>query len=418
MDILLRQVLIIDPSSPFHQQKVDIFIQNGIIAEIGALSHTPDKVVMEPGLCACPGWIDIFSNFCDPGFEFRETLESGSKAAAGGGYTDVFVTPNTYPVLDNKSAIEYIMTGSKNLPVNIFPLGAITKNTGGKELAEMYDMHASGAVAFSDGILPIQSSGILLKALQYIKAVDKTIIQLPDDRSISGLGVMNEGIVSTQLGLPGMPALAEELIIARDISLVEYTGSKIHFTGVSTSGSVGLIRKAKEKGLSVSCSVTPYHLFFTEEDLLDYDTNLKVNPPLRTKSDQKALKEAVESGVIDCIASHHQPHQTDHKILEFAYADFGMIGLETSFTMLLTSIPHLKLEQVVQLLCSKPRQLFNLPVPSINTRQRACITLFEPHKKWTFDHTHSQSKNSPLLGKFLTGKPLGIINKDNLFLNQ
>ncbi len=418
MDILLRQVLILDPSSPFHNQKADIFIQNGIIAEIGVISQTADKLIAEPGLYACPGWVDIFSNFGDPGFEFRETLESGSSSAASGGYTDVFVTPNTFPVLDNKSAIEYIINGSKTLPVNIYPLGAITKHTGGQELAEMYDMHATGAVAFTDGVSPVQSPGILLKALQYIKAVRKTIIQLPDDRSISGLGLMNEGIISTQLGLPGMPALAEELMIARDISLVEYTGSKIHFTGVSTSGSIALIRKAKEKGLSVSCSVTPYHLFFTDEDLLDYDTNLKVNPPLRTKSDQNALRAAIESGLIDCIASHHQPHQSDHKNLEFAYADFGMIGLETSFALLLTAMPHLKIDQVVQLLCHKPRQLFDLPLPTIQVHQRACITLFEPQKNWTFEHTRSKSRNSPLLGKRLSGKPLGIINKDNLFLNQ
>src|SRR5688500_5471854 len=274
MNLLLRQVTIIDPSSPFHQQTTDIFIQDGIISKIGAdLNVKAEKIIDKNGLYASIGWLDTFAHFPDPGFEFKESIESGSRAAAAGGFTDVMVIPNTAPIIHNKSAVEYVVQRSKTLPTNLQPIGAVTKNAEGKELAEMYDMHQSGAVAFGDGVCSIQSSGILLKALQYLKAIDKVLIQLPDDKSISATGLMNEGIISTQLGLPGKPSIAEELMIARDIDLVRYTGSKIHFTGISTAKSIALIQKAKEEGLAITCSVTPYHLFFNDADLTGYDTN-------------------------------------------------------------------------------------------------------------------------------------------------
>ncbi|MGN6401551.1 MAG: dihydroorotase [Flavisolibacter sp.] len=418
MDILLRQVRIIDPSSPFHQQKVDILIQNGSIVQIGSVEAKADREVNIPGLCASPGWTDIFANFCDPGFEYKETLETGAGAAASGGYTDVMVLPNTAPTLHNKAAIEYVVQKSRLLPVNVHPIAAITKNTEGKELAEMYDMHASGAVAFSDGTCTLQSSGILLKALQYIKAIDKTIIQIPDDKAISATGLMNEGIVSTTLGLAGKPAIAEELMIQRDIELAKYTGSKIHITGISTANSVALIKKAKKDGIAVSCSVTPYHLCFVDEDLQQYDTNLKVNPPLRTKADREALKAAVLDGTIDCIATHHLPQDTDHKVVEFEYAHYGMTGLETSLAVIRTCMPELSLERLVELLSFHPRKIFDLPPASIALKEMACLSLFLPDDKWTVKGLKSKSKNSPFIGKELTGKPVGIINKDKVFLNE
>jgi len=418
MEILLRQVTIIDPSSPFHQQTTDILIESGIIKEIGQPDSSTAQVINIEGLHASPGWLDIFSNFCDPGFEYKETLESGSHAAAAGGYTDVMVLPNTSPVVHNKAGVEYIVQRSRDFVANIHPIAAITKNTEGKELAEMYDMHQSGAVAFSDGTASIQSSGLLVKGLQYLKAIDKVVIQLPDDKSIHPSGLMNEGVVSTQLGLPGKPAIAEEVMIARDIELVKYTNSKIHFTGISTAKSVELIRRAKSEGIPVTCSVTPYHLYFNDEDLVGYDTNLKVNPPLRSKEDQQALKEALLDGTVDCIATHHLPQDVDHKIVEFEYAHFGMVGLETSFGVLRTCFPELTIEKIIEILSTKPRSIFDLQIRSIDKNSKASLSLFLPNQKWTVAELRSKSRNSPFIGKELTGKPVGIINKDKVFLNQ
>ncbi len=417
MEILLRQVNIIDPSSPFHQQQADIFIQNGFITEIGVINRSADKEISLDGLCVSPGWFDVFAHFCDPGFEYRETLESGARAAAAGGYTDVMVLPNTNPVLHNKSGIEYIVQSSRRFAVNILPIGAISKNTEGKELAEMYDMQQSGAVAFSDGTNPVQSPGLLLKALQYIKAIDQTIIQLPDDKSISGTGLMHEGIVSTRLGLPGKPVISEELMVSRDIELARYTASRIHFTAITTAGSLLLIEKAKADGVKVSCSVTPYHLCFTDEDLKDYDTNLKLNPPLRTRTDVEALKKGLINGSIDCIATHHLPHDTDHKIVEFEYAHYGMTGLETAFSIVRTCVPELNLEKLISLFSNQPRAVFNRTPVHINKDSIASLTLFHPEMEWKVGKLNSRSGNSAFIGKTLKGKPIGIINKDLLFLN-
>lgn len=416
MDIFLKGVTILDPSSPFFLQTKNVLVQNGFIAEISDAEHSADQTISMNGFSIAQGFVDIFSDFSDPGYEYRETLESGTASAAYGGYTDVFVLPNTNPVCHHKAGVQYVIHKSRELPVNIHPIGAITKNAEGKELSEMYDMHQSGAIAFSDGLCSLQSPGVLVKALQYVKAIDKTVIQMPNDKSVAAHGLINEGIVSTRLGLPGIPAMAEELMIRRDIELAKYTEGKLHITGISTAQSVQLIREAKLAGIQVTCSVTPYHLCFTDEDLAGYDTNLKVSPPLRTNADREALKAGLFDGTIDCFASHHLPQHSDHKVVEFEYAKDGMIGLETCFSVIRTMIPDLPLENLLNKLSAVPRKIFDLPASIIQLGQPASLSLFLPDAEWKPDRFYSKSKNSPFLNKPLRGKPLGIIHKEKLFL--
>lgn len=420
MKVLLQQVRIADPSSPLHTTTQDLLIESGIIKEIKQkiVPGKDTRVITGKDWYVSPGWVDVFASFADPGYEQKETLETGANAAAAGGYTDIFLVPNTKPVTDNKSQAEYISRRSSSLPVNLHPLGAISKGAKGEDLAEMYDMRASGAIAFSDGLHPVQSAGILLKALQYVKAFGGTIIQIPDDTSVGSNGLMHEGIISTRLGLPGKPMMAEELLVARDIKLVRYTGSKIHFTGVTSPRSFEYIRRAKDSGLAVTCSVTPYHLFFTDEDLLDYDTNLKVYPPLRTSADVQAIKKAVEDGTVDCIATHHLPHEFDSKVLEFEYAKYGMTGLETCYGALKTAMPGIKEEKWIDLLSIQPRKIFGLEKAIVQEGAAAILTMFEPGSTTTVTDNffHSKSKNSAFTGKTLSGKVRGIINKEKIVI--
>jgi len=421
MKLLIKQACITDPLSSHHGTIQDILIENGLIRDIApSIFEKADQVIDHQALQVSPGWVDIFSNFADPGYEFKETLETGAAAAAAGGFTDVFLIPDTKPVTDGKSQVEVIRHRNSVLPVTIHAIGAITKNLEGRHLAEMYDMQNSGAVAFSDGLHPVQSSGVLVKALQYIKAFDGVIIQIPDDTSISPNGLIHEGIISTQLGLPGKPMMSEELIIARDIKLARYTDSRIHFTGITSPKSIEYIRRGKDSGIQITCSVTPYHLFFSDESLVDYDTNLKVYPPLRSKIISDQLKQAVIDGTIDCIASHHLPHEYDSKILEFENAKFGMTGLETSYAVVQTLLPDLSAERIYALFGGNARRIFNLD-PCVIEKGNACnLTLFDMEFDWTYDlaKTVSKSRNSPFYGIPFKGKAIGIFAKGKLHLNN
>ena len=419
MKILIEKASIVDRNSPHNGKICDILVEDGRVTAIGAdLTVTADQTIRHPGLCVSPGWVDIFANFGDPGYEYKETLVTGAAAAAAGGYTDVFVIPNTKPAVDSKTQVEYIRRTAASLPVRVRPIGAMTKGLEGKDLAEMYDMRHSGAVAFGDGTLPVQAAGLLLKGLQYVKAFDGVIVQIPDDRTVGTNGLINEGIISTRLGLPGKPMMAEELMVARDIKLARYTDSRLHFTGVTSPRSLEYIRRAKESGLAVSCSVTPYHLFFTDADLTDYDTNLKVFPPLRDEPTVQSLRKAVLEGVVDAVASHHQPHEFDSKVVEFEYAKPGMSSLETAYAILRTALPGLSPERTVQLLSSGPREIFGLDQPAIVEGQDAVLSFFDPAGTTTLTKSLSKSKNNPFLGKTLQGRALGMLNGTQLYLNQ
>jgi dihydroorotase len=420
MTILIRQAKIVDPTSTFHLTIQDLLIENGRFKAIGTVNEKADHVLDAPGLHVSPGWFDLFAHFCDPGLEYKETIETGIAAAAKGGFTEVFVLPNTKPVVDGKSQVEYIIQKSKASVVTVHPLGAVTKQTEGKELAEMYDMKAAGAAAFSDGLNPVQSAGLLLKALQYIKAFDGVLIQIPDDKTIGTYGLMNEGIVSTQLGLPGKPVLAEEIQVARDIKLTKYAESKLHFTGVTSPKSIEYINRGKQGGAGVSCSVTPAHLYFSDEDLRTYDTSLKLYPPLRTVAERDALKQAVLNGAVDCIASHHLPHEYDSKICEFQEAKNGMIGLETCYGATAAALGHsLTPEKWVELISIQPRVITGMQVPTIKEGAPANVTIFDPSATYIFSENNikSKSRNSAFIGKELKGKAVAVINNNQIQIN-
>jgi dihydroorotase len=420
MTILIRQAKIVDPTSPFHLSQQDLLIEKGIFKQIGTVTTSADQVIEANGFCISPGWVDLFAHFCDPGLEYKETIETGIAAAAKGGFTEVMVLPNTKPVADGKSQVEYILQKAKHSIVTVYPLGAVTKQTEGKELAEMYDMKAAGAVAFTDGIHPVQSAGLLLKALQYVKAFNGVILQIPDDKTIGTYGLMNEGIVSTQLGLPGKPVLAEEIQVARDIKLTRYAESQLHFTGVTSPKSIEYIKRGKEGGTGVSCSVTPAHLFFCDEDLRSYDTNLKLYPPLRTAAESDALKQAVLNGSVDCITSHHRPHEYDSKVCEFQEAKAGMIGLETCYGATGAAMgAQLTPEKWVELISINPRKITGLQVPTIKEGAAANVTIFDPEATYVFQETdiRSKSRNSAFTGKELKGKAVAVINNNQIQIN-
>ncbi len=420
MKILLKKTRIADPGSPYNGLVKDILIDNGTFTGINDEMAQGDDVQVIENATISPGWVDTFSLSGDPGNEYKETLETLSAAAAAGGYTHAFMLPNTNPVVQNKSQVEYIVQRSKSLPIHIYPLGAVTKNCEGKELAEMYDMQSNGAIAFTDGLNPVQSAGILIKALEYVKAFNGTVIQVANDKSIGKFGLINEGIISTRLGLPGIPAIAEEIMIERDIKLAEYTNSKLHFTAITTERSVQLIQKAKDNGLQITCAVTPYHLFYCDEDMQQYDTNLKVDPPLRTRKDMMALRKATLNGVIDCISSHHLPQDWDSKTCEFEYAKCGMIGLQTSYAAANTALSNLDPEKIAALFSLKARNIFGLPHATIKEGNPADITIYDPMQNFSLTKANnkSRSSNSPFFDQVLSGKVIGIYTAGKLTLNK
>jgi dihydroorotase len=418
MKAIVRKCRIVCPESIYNGKTRDILIENGIIIKIDDQIEANDAIeISSENLHASIGWVDLFSTIPDPGAEQRETIESGAHAAAAGGFTSVFITPNTKPSISTKSQVEYVLKQNKHLPAEILPIGCISKNAEGKELAEMYDMHNSGALVFSDGCNPVQNPNLMIKALQYATANDTLLIQVPDEHNISSHGLINEGLMSTKMGLPGKPSIAEELMISRDIELLRYTESKLHITGISTASGLEKIRKAKQEGLNITCSVTPYHLYFCEDDLDTYDTHLKVNPPLRTTSDREALRKGLLDGTIDCITSHHQPLHWDDTNCEFEYAKYGMNGWETCFSAIVGSVGYT--DEWIEKLTTNPRRISKLSIPEIKEGSIACLTLFDPEVSvvYTEEKLKSLSKNSAFLNKSLKGKVICTIHNHTINLN-
>lgn len=416
MKLIIRSAKIIDPKSTFHNQKADLLIEDGFIKKIGtslANTENAEEIQLE-NLHISQGWFDSSISLGEPGFEDRETIANGLDVAAKSGFTAIALQPNSYPIIDNQSHVNFVKNSANNKATQLFPIGALTKGSEGKDMAELYDMKNVGAVAFGDYTKSLDNANLLKIALQYVQNFDGLVIAFAQDEKIKGNGMVNEGVVSTRLGLKGIPNLAEELQVARNLFLLEYTEGKLHIPTISTAKSVQLIKEAKAKGLNVSCSVAVHHLVMTDEKLEGFDTRYKVTPPLRTDEDRKALLEGIMDDTIDMITTDHNPIDIEHKKMEFDMAKNGTIGLESAFGALMTVLP---LEKVIEKLTSG-KVTFGIENHPIEEGQKANISLFNPEVESTFTKTSilSKSKNSAFLGTETKGKAYGIINQGQLIL--
>lgn len=404
--MLIKNVSIADPASGFNGKVLDIYIEKGKIKKIGKnLKEKPQQIIEAKGKYLSPGWISLMADFAEPGYEHRETIDSGLNAAANGGFAQVILVPNTDPCISNKSTVEFVQQRAAGHKVRLNVLGAISQKLEGKNLAEMMEMYYAGAKAFSDGWKPVQNAGLLQKALEYVKAFDGLIVQLPLMASLAD-GLMNEGENSVKFGMPGIPNIAESLFVHRDIELARYTGSKLHISGITTADSLALIKKAKKEGVQVTCSVTPYHLLFTDAELINYNSLFKVDPPLRTEKDRKALIKALEDGTIDCIAVHHKPQDWDAKVKEFEYATSGMAAMEVAWPMLLKAAPNVSPERWADLCSNNIARIFKLDTATVAEGAEANFTLFDTTTSWTLNKEDAKSMayNIPLSGTELKGK--------------
>ena len=423
MNVLIKSATVVDSRSSLNGKRVDVLIEKGIIIQIKS-SIKPEKnskVIESPDLCISPGWMDMQARFCDPGLEHKEDLDSGLKAASAGGFTAVCVMPSTEPPLHGKSQIEYVINKTKLNPVDVFPVGCLTVDRAGKDMAEFHDMKCAGAIAFSDDKRNIKEAGLLMRIQQYAKNTNAFIITHCEDASISSGGQMHEGETSTRIGLKGIPALAEELMLERNLKITAFTNAQLHVSCVSTKQSIELIKKAKQEGLQVSCGIAAHQLLLDDSKLAEFDANYKVNPPLRSKEDIEAFKKGLLNNTIDVIVSDHTPEDIESKDLEFDLARFGMIGLETAFAVANTACySKLKIDQLIDKMCHNPRTLLGIPIPYLKEGEKANITLFDPSLEWTLkkQDIHSKSKNTPFIGQKLKGKIIGILNKNELILNK
>ncbi len=419
MKILIRSAQILSSQSPFHKKIKNVLIQNGRIEEIGDKNYTADKVIEAEGMILSAGWFDLGASVGDPGHEQREDLVSLAKAAAAGGFTEVAVLPNTHPTVQTKNEVSYITGNNENRLVKVHALAAVTKNCKGEELTEMIDLHEAGAIAFTDGLKPIWHTDIFLKSLQYLQKFDGLLIDHPEDIWLNLFGQMHEGPNSTMLGLKGMPRIAEEVAVSRNLKLLGYAGGRLHFSKLSTSKSIDLVRTAKKKGLNVSCDVASYQPLLSDDELSDFDTNYKVNPPLREKTDQDALIKGLKDGTIDVLVSHHIPLDDESKFLEFDLSDFGMINLQTFASHIAALSNSVDIEVLIEKITDAPRRLLKFDPVTIDVGIKANLTLFDPTCEWTFtqEENFSKSRNSPWLGKTLTGKAVAVFNNSKQVLD-
>jgi dihydroorotase len=413
--ILLKNATIIDPFKD-KTYETDILIEKGKIKRIDKNIEAEQikNIVDIKGQVVSPGFIDIHAHFREPGQEDKETIETGARAALAGGYTQVCCMPNTIPSIDTQEVVKFIYKKAEHLPVKVYPIAAITKGRIGEKLTEMADLSDAGAVAFSDDGTPLQNSLMMRYALEYSKIVDKPIINHAEDVNLRADGIMNEGAVSAQLGLPGNPAIAEEMMIHRDLALADFTKAKIHIPHVTTRGGVELIRRAKKSYVKVTAEVTPHHFSLTDEYIKSFDANGKVAPPLRTGRDRMAIIEGLKDGTIDAIATDHAPHKIEEKETTLDLAANGMIGLETAFALAMTNIVHtghLSLMEVIKKLTVNPAKIMGINLPKLKEKEEANLTIFDPDEWWVFSKKdiYSKSHNSPFIGAEFTGRVKSVV---------
>ena len=416
MSLLLNSVTVSDTTSKYFNSKVNILIDSkGYIKKISKnnISDKVKKVVDLEGLYISESWFDFNANFCDPGYEYKENLKSGVHVAINSGFLDVLITPNTNPIIQTKADVSYIQEKSLNNFCEIHPSAAISKNFNGKDLNDIIDLHNSGVKAFTNSYSCKESSEMIMNSLLYLNQIDTLLLTKPKDRSFSD-GVVNNGYYSNTVGLKGIPRISESIAVERDLSILEYVGGKIHFSGISTKESVSIIRDAKTKKLNVTCDVPIHNLILDDSNVVSFDPNYKVDPPLRTKEDIDALIEGINDGTIDIIASHHEPQDIDTKKCEFEKANFGVISLQTFFSNIVQLSRRIPLENLIKTFSTNPKKILGVETYSVVEGSKASFTVFDPDGSWDYNENSNLSKsiNSPWLNWSLKGKVKAVI-KDN-----
>jgi dihydroorotase len=415
--ILIKQAVIIDPASEWHEKRADVLIENGIIAKVGKVNADEDAEIIEAGnYYLSPGWVDMRASFWDPGHEYKEDIHTGADTAAYGGFTAVAILPETEPRIATKAIVEYVISKGRHHVVEILPLAAISQTKEGQDLTEMYDLVNAGAVGFSSGFKSVEDNGFLLRASQYGSELGKPVMVLAENKNIAGKGQVNEGLMSVQLGLKGNPAIAEETEVSTLLEVCRYTGAKMHFSCISTARSAELIVQARKEGLEITADISIHHLYFNENELINFDTNFKLRPPLRTERDQLALQKMLLEHDFFAVVSNHTPHEEDKKKCEFEMAAFGASALQTVFSQMLDIYGWQNIDKIVDILAYRPCRIMGMPAVSVKEGQYAALTLFDPERKWILNNDSNRSKavNHPLWGKELAGKAMAIINKGRL----